>query len=110
LISGQIAPCQRGAGGEVSRPRYQVVVTEVVSGGGDGSLNRVSFSSTAPPLFFNVHMTLLQAEKAAAPRAFFVHWETLRAMTAGRSACSAAWLVGATVVGAGRNHSRLPRA
>ena len=31
-------------------------------------------------------MTLLKAEKADAPRSFFEHWETLRAMTAGRKA------------------------
>ncbi len=31
-------------------------------------------------------MTLLKADKAAAPRSFFEHWETLRAMTAGRKA------------------------
>jgi hypothetical protein len=44
-------------------------------------------------------MTLLKADKAAAPRSFFEHWDTLRAMTAGRKARSAALLVGSTVVG-----------
>jgi uncharacterized protein (DUF2062 family) len=38
-------------------------------------------------------MTLLKADKAAAPRSFFEHWETLRAMTAGRKARSAALLL-----------------
>src|SRR5664280_2952420 len=48
-----------------------------------------------------------KAEKAAAPRWFFEQWETLRAITAGRSARSARLLVGSSP-STRRKRSRLP--
>jgi hypothetical protein len=46
------------------------------------------------PRFASVWTTLLKASKACAPGPFFEHWDTLRAITAGRSTRSARLFVG----------------
>ena len=53
-------------------------------------------------------MMLVNAEKALAPWGFLEHWDTFRAITAGRSARSARLLVG-SMLGSLRKRNRLPR-
>src|SRR2546425_4679528 len=60
------------------------------------------------PVLASVRMTLVNAAKVWAPRAFLEHCDTLRAITAGRSALSARLLVG-SMRGSSRKRSRLPR-
>lgn len=67
--------------------QIQVVFAGIISCDVAEAISLVSFSSTSSPPFFNVPMTLLNAEKAAAPSRFFEQWETLRAITAGRAVC-----------------------
>jgi hypothetical protein len=88
---------------------FQEVFAGALSCGVTEAISLVSFSSTSPPPFSNVPMTLLKAAKAAAPSPFFEQCETLRAITAGRKARPAALLVGLTLIGSWRKRSRLPR-
>ena len=62
----------------------------------------------ASPCFTAVRATLVKTAKASAPRLFFEQCETLRAITAGRSARSARLLVGSTA-GLCRKLSTRPR-
>ena len=68
-----------------------------------------SLSTSAwSPCRARVLMMLVNAEKALAPWGFLEHWDTFRAITAGRSARSARLLVG-SMLGSLRKRNRLPR-
>lgn len=57
-------------------------------------ITNINPSTISWPRFFRVLMTLINAVRASAPRSFFEHCDTLRAITAPLSARSARLLVG----------------
>ena len=66
-----------------------------------------SSNAGAPFVRDRVRTTLVHASNARVPRAFFVHCDTFRAITAGRSARSARLFVGSTD-GSSRNRTSDP--
>src|ERR671914_1262032 len=71
-------------------------------------LARASTTADDVPFFKRVWMMLVKAAKASAPGQVLEHWDTLRAITAGRSIRSTRLLVGSTS-GCSRKRNRSPR-